>query len=143
MGEAPHTAGGALSNGKLKLATATAADVASGKTFYAGDKVIKTGEYTPTLKRVSIGWCRRHSYGDAERFILSAKSVPNYTKLTATNFAMHVTDFYATGDCNGVGEQACSLSYAPSTGTVTVKLGIGYGYKYAGCTVTVYCYYAV
>ena len=43
MGEAPHTAGGALSNGKLKLATATAADVASGKTFYAGDKTIKTG----------------------------------------------------------------------------------------------------
>lgn len=43
MGEAPHTAGGALGNGKLKLATATAADVASGKTFYAGDKTIKTG----------------------------------------------------------------------------------------------------
>lgn len=43
MGEAPHTAGGALSNGKLKLATATANDVVSGKTFYAGDKTIKTG----------------------------------------------------------------------------------------------------
>lgn len=43
MGEAPHTAGGALSKGKLKLATATAADVASGKTFFAGDKTIKTG----------------------------------------------------------------------------------------------------
>lgn len=43
MGEAPHTAGGALGNGKLKLATATANDVVSGKTFFAGDKVLKTG----------------------------------------------------------------------------------------------------
>lgn len=42
MGTAPYTPGG-LGNSKLKLATATAADVASGKTFYAGDKTIKTG----------------------------------------------------------------------------------------------------
>lgn len=42
MGTAPYTPGG-LSNSKLKLATATVADVASGKTFYAGDKTIKTG----------------------------------------------------------------------------------------------------
>ena len=42
MGTAPYTPGG-LSNSKLKLATATANDVASGKTFYAGDKTIKTG----------------------------------------------------------------------------------------------------
>lgn len=44
MGTAPYTPGG-LSNSKLKLATATAADVASGKTFYAGDKTIKTGTF--------------------------------------------------------------------------------------------------
>lgn len=36
-------AGGGLSKSKLALATATVADVASGKTFYAGDKTIKTG----------------------------------------------------------------------------------------------------
>lgn len=42
MGTAPYTPGG-LSNSNLKLATATVADVASGKTFYAGDKTIKTG----------------------------------------------------------------------------------------------------
>lgn len=44
MGEAPHTAGGALSNGKLKLADATTADVLAGKKFYSGDKTLKTGE---------------------------------------------------------------------------------------------------
>ena len=44
MGTAPYTPGG-LSNSKLKLATATAADVSSGKTFYAGDKTIKTGTF--------------------------------------------------------------------------------------------------
>lgn len=43
MGTAPYTPGG-LSNSNLKLATATAADVASGKTFYSGDKTIKTGD---------------------------------------------------------------------------------------------------
>lgn len=44
MGTAPYTPGG-LGNSKLKLATATASDVASGKTFYAGDKTIKTGTF--------------------------------------------------------------------------------------------------
>lgn len=43
MGKAPHIAGGALSNGKLKLADATAADVLAGKKFYSGDKTLKTG----------------------------------------------------------------------------------------------------
>ena len=43
MGEAPHTAGGALSNGKLKLADAVASNVLKGKKFYAGDKTLKTG----------------------------------------------------------------------------------------------------
>ena len=37
------SAGGGLSKSKLALATATESDVASGKTFYAGDKTIKTG----------------------------------------------------------------------------------------------------
>lgn len=35
--------GGGLTNAKLALATATEADVADGKTFYAGDKTLKTG----------------------------------------------------------------------------------------------------
>lgn len=36
-------ANGGLSNGKLALATATENDVSQGKTFYAGDKNIRTG----------------------------------------------------------------------------------------------------
>lgn len=35
--------GGGLSNNKLKLATATPSDVASGKTFYAGNKTLQEG----------------------------------------------------------------------------------------------------
>lgn len=40
-------AGGGLSNSRLALANATAADVAEGKTFYAGDKALKTGTLVP------------------------------------------------------------------------------------------------
>ncbi len=36
-------AGGGLTNSMLALATATEADVSSGKTFYAGNKILKTG----------------------------------------------------------------------------------------------------
>lgn len=37
------TASGGLSNGKLALANAEVGDVLSGKTFYAGDKLVKSG----------------------------------------------------------------------------------------------------
>lgn len=48
--------GGGLSGGKLALATAQATDVLSGKTFYAGDKVIKIGTLNPSLNtRMSPG----------------------------------------------------------------------------------------
>ena len=40
-------AGGGLSNSRLALANATAADVAEGKTFYAGNKTLKTGTLVP------------------------------------------------------------------------------------------------
>ena len=45
--------GGGLSASKLALATAAAADVLSGKTFYAGDKEIKTGSLQKGRTRVS------------------------------------------------------------------------------------------
>lgn len=41
--------GGGLSNGKLAQATATPADVLSGKTFFAGGKDIKTGTFDLSL----------------------------------------------------------------------------------------------
>lgn len=44
MADTMISAGGGLSKSKLALATAIANDVVSGKTFYAGDKTIKTGE---------------------------------------------------------------------------------------------------
>lgn len=37
------SSGGGLSNGKLELATASTGDVLTGKTYYAGDKELKTG----------------------------------------------------------------------------------------------------
>lgn len=42
--------GNGLTNGNLALATATAAQVLSGYTFYAGDKELKTGTLVPTPK---------------------------------------------------------------------------------------------
>ena len=39
--------GGGLSGGKLAQATATPADVLSGKTFFAGDATLKTGTLNP------------------------------------------------------------------------------------------------
>lgn len=37
------TVGGGLTNGKLSLANAATSDVLQGKTFYSGDKTLKTG----------------------------------------------------------------------------------------------------
>lgn len=56
MGEAPHTAGGALSNGKLKLADATTADVLAGKKFYSGNKTLKTGELKGYVTSPSLSY---------------------------------------------------------------------------------------
>lgn len=47
--------GGGLTNSKLALATAEPSDVVLGKTFYAKDKVLKTGSATP--KCVWAGRC--------------------------------------------------------------------------------------
>lgn len=57
MGEAPHTAGGALSNSKLKLADAATVNVLKGKKFYAGDKTLKTGTgvLTPNTSSRYVG----------------------------------------------------------------------------------------
>ena len=46
-------AGGGLSASKLALATAATSDVLAGKTFYAGDKALKTGGLEKGYKRVA------------------------------------------------------------------------------------------
>ena len=43
-----------LTSSDLSLATAIPADVAEGKTFYAGSKEIKTGTYTPSISAETI-----------------------------------------------------------------------------------------
>lgn len=45
--------GGGLSGGKLAQATATPADVLSGKTFFAGGREMQTGALVPTGKTAS------------------------------------------------------------------------------------------
>lgn len=55
MGTAPYTPGG-LSNSKLKVATAVESDVVSGKTFYAGDKTLKTGELKGYVASPSLSY---------------------------------------------------------------------------------------
>ena len=86
-------AGGGLSNAKLALATAKPADVLAGKTFYAGDKIKKTGSYSAGISgSFSIGsnqssatfdigfvpnaaYVKIHSYGrDAEFFGIAGTS---------------------------------------------------------------------
>lgn len=48
-------AGGGLTKAKLALATATEQEVFVGKTFYAGDKVLKTGNYDPDWV-IKVSW---------------------------------------------------------------------------------------
>lgn len=64
------SSGGGLGNGKLELATAIAEDVLFGKTFYSGDKELKTGlipdyGYEPLAKSVGI-----YNPGDGNRVYL-------------------------------------------------------------------------
>lgn len=48
-------AGGGLTKAKLALATATEQEVFVGKTFYAGDKLLKTGNYDPDWV-IKVSW---------------------------------------------------------------------------------------
>ena len=65
---------GELSNAKLTLADATAADVASGKKFYAGSKELKTG--TLTAWKVVSGSGQIPLYSSATSVTLGFK--PSY-----------------------------------------------------------------
>lgn len=138
MGIAPYTPGG-LSNSKLKLATATASDVVSGKTFFAGDKVLKTGNIQ--LKRKVLGSLTTNEYFGPFSATFSVSDLPGYQHFTTDNFA------FSYAKVSGRGQDTSftySLSYNPSTGVVTVKntwTSSQSSYiNYTG-TVTVVCYY--
>ena len=141
MGTAPYTPGG-LSNSKLKLATATASDVLNGKTFYSGDKTLKTGKMQlKQLKRKVLGNLSTNQFYGPFSATFSVKDLPGYQYFTTNNFAFS----YAT--VSGRGQDTSftySLSYNASTGAVTVKntwTSSESAYiNYTG-TVTVVCYY--
>ena len=79
---------GGLTNSKLALATATEADVLNGRTFYAGNKELKTGAYS-TDKNICIG--TMYNNGVAGNFF-QAFSNPNIADdLSKLSSAMGVT----------------------------------------------------
>lgn len=122
MADTMISAGGGLSKSKLALATATAADVASGKTFYAGDKTLKTG----------VSQAKKLGYGDASK-TFSATSISNYKSLTEGNFYVVVTGVTVGAASKysnwafhrgGSGSISISKSYSANNGTLTVTVTI-------------------
>ena len=65
---------GGLTNAKLALATATAGDVASGKTFYAGNREIKTGTAKKVTKLDTTNFYTTHSAPSNTSFSQSNKT---------------------------------------------------------------------
>ena len=154
MGEAPHTAGGALSKGKLQLANADASDVLSGKKFYAGDKVMKTGTFDlgtanagvydvlsgksfyagdKTLKygAARITWLGSGS--GSQNF--SATSIGNFRNLSADNFFVVVSGISIDGISRyrnwgftraSGGSLSISKSYDAGSGNLWVGVSISY-----------------
>ena len=121
MGIAPYTPGG-LSNSKLKLATAAENDVVSGKTFYAGDKTIKTGTHKVTILTLAT------KSGDATVNVKDKCS--NWANLTSMNFFISINNsslyhrFPGGSDPHAnICVYAPSVSYNASTGDVTVYRG--------------------
>lgn len=116
MGEAPHTAGGALGNSKLKLADAVADNVKSGKKFYAGDKTLKTGTWVPAFVKVGSNTSKGE---DAPRINITVSGYSEY-------YCFH-TDL--GGSNNG------ALSWSSTEGTFQGNTGTGNGTfkKLVGC----------
>lgn len=99
-----------LSNSKLELTTAITSDVLSGKTFYAGDKVLKTGTM---INRGS--W---NGSVDPGRSITIPSGYHNGSgKITATGFSINnnFTYYSKTGQ------------YQPCWKNYSINIGLGYG----------------
>lgn len=93
--------GGGLSNGKLAQATATPADVLSGKTFFAGGKDIKTGTFNlaaanATAAQVAKGYT---FYAGDNTLKTGTLVVPSGTyRLSAGRF--NTPNIYSSGSVN-------------------------------------------
>ena len=123
MGIAPYTPGG-LSNSKLKLATATESDVASGKTFYAGDKTIKTGT-GKLLKKVLRNSTQsiKGSSGSWNQTVNVKAALPlKYMQLTADNFSVQMTSYYMGTSTSWSTLYLESLAYNSNTGVLSYRV---------------------
>lgn len=132
MGTSLVTTGGGLSNSDLLEVTATVDDVLTGKTFFAGDKNIKTGvmEKGKTIQKFYSGNGSR---------TLSLTGVAGYASLTKNNIIVAITSVGATsnrytqsyddgwllryyGRFEGV---SMSYSYTASTGSLAISISAG------------------
>lgn len=127
-------ASGGLSNGKLALATATPDQVLEGRTFYAGDRFIKTGRM-PDIKpmyKVASGLNFWNS-----TTITVADILPDYSSYTSDNFIVVLRSGKSgnygevTGRIIWAGYNYPTISYDPSTGSLTLK-GNGPSIMYSG-----------
>lgn len=97
-------AGGGLSNSKLALATALVSDVAAGKTFYAGDKALKTG--TASVTKFASGVIPQIGYNGASKTITLGWKPKfvfcQFIKKDGNDFffgTLACVDGYSTGSC--------------------------------------------
>lgn len=128
------TASGGLSNGKLELATATPDQVLEGSTFYAGDRVLKTGtmpDNKPIYKVVS-------NLNFAGSITITVTDIlPDYYSYTSDNFIVVLKSGKSgqygevTGRVIWAGYSYPDVTYNPSTGTLTLK-GYGPSIMYSG-----------
>ncbi len=131
-----------LTNSKLSIATATPADVASGKTFYAGDKTLKSGSYKKTYTTVYLG----QNPGYWSNFSYNVKSnYPSlYSSLTRSNFYAVPVKYKgnSTGTSGNEGGLGDNCSYNPSTGIFSGHTtSVGPGGTWAGAVI--YNFYMV
>lgn len=93
-------AGGGLTNAKLALATALVSDVAQGKTFYAGDKTLKTG--TAPITKFASGVISFDGYGTITTITLGWRPRYVFVQLTQTKKADAYSALsYIDGLCTG------------------------------------------
>lgn len=98
MADTMINAGGGLSKSKLALATAVPSNVQAGKTFYAGDKELKTGTLTLANAAVHLSGTFAYTrFGDDYRggsLSLSANRPNNNTIVVSATVAIRDKDGY-------------------------------------------------